>query len=148
MAVSGAAEKPVLVPTATQAAFAWLHRAVAAYCLAAGIAYWVRLVGYYDGPLWRFDLMPVNWQIAALSLSVLFPFAGIGLWMMASWGPVIWFLCAASEAVMYGALPQLFGERPAVLAIHAGVACLYALLRIALLIQKRRARARAAAPVY
>ncbi len=44
-------------------------------------------------------------------LAAFFPFAGIGLWMMASWGPVIWFICAATESVMYLGFPDLFGQR-------------------------------------
>ena len=39
----------------------------------------MRLIGFYDGPLWRFDLMPVHWQIAAVTLSVFYPFAASGL---------------------------------------------------------------------
>ena len=77
--------------------FAWFQRLVAVYCLIFGMFYWVRLIGYYDGPLWRFDLMPVNWQVAAVTLSAFFPFAAIGLWMLASWGPVIWFICAVDR---------------------------------------------------
>ena len=49
---------------------------IAGYCLLFGILYWIRLIGFYDGPLWRFDLMPVHWQVAAVMLAVFFPFAG------------------------------------------------------------------------
>ncbi len=34
--------------------------------------------------------MPVHWQVATVTLAVFFPFAAVGLWMLASWGPVIW----------------------------------------------------------
>lgn len=141
MAMSDAAERPVLAPSATELAFAWFLRLVAVYCLAFGIVYWVRLVGFYEGALWRFDLMPVYWQIAAVALAVFFPFAGIGLWMLASWGPVIWFICAAGETVMHAALPHLFGQRLAVIAVHGSVALIYAVFRLVLYIQKRRSRA-------
>ena len=67
---------------------------IAAYCLLFGVLYWIRLIGYYAGPLWRFDLMPVHWRVAGVMLAAFFPFAAIGLWMLASWGPVIWFICA------------------------------------------------------
>ena len=81
--------------------------------------YWIRLIGFYDGPLWRFDLMPVHWQVAAVVLAAFFPFAAIGLWMLASWGPVIWFICAATETVMYLGFPDLFGQRMLIVASHA-----------------------------
>ena len=92
-------------PTILEAAFVWFQRLIAGYCLLFGILYWVRLIGVYDGPLWRFDLMPVHWQIAAVTLAVFFPFAAIGLWMLASWGPVIWVICAVTETVMYFVFP-------------------------------------------
>jgi hypothetical protein len=126
-------------PSMTETAFEWFQRLVALYCLLFGIYYWVRLVGLYPGALWRFDLMPVQWQVASTALAVLFPFAAIGLWMLSSWGPVIWFICAATETTMYAGLPELFGRRDPVLATHLAVALVYAGFRIALFLQRRRA---------
>jgi hypothetical protein len=126
-------------PSVTEITFEWFQRLVALYCLLFGIYYWVRLVGLYPGSLWRFDLMPVEWQIAASMLAVLFPFAAIGLWMLSSWGPVIWFICAATEAIMYGGLPERFGRLDPVLIVHLAVAVVYAGLRITLFLQRRRA---------
>ena len=91
--------RAALAPSGTELIFIWFQRVVAGYCLFFGILYWVRLIGFYEAPLWRFDLMPVHWQIATILLSVFFPFAAAGLWMLASWGPVIWFICAVTETV-------------------------------------------------
>ncbi|WP_269930249.1 DUF6163 family protein [Aminobacter sp. HY435] len=128
-----------LHPSAVETAFAWFLRIVAAYCLLFGMLYWVRLIGVYDGPMWRYDLMPVHWQIASVMLAVFFPFAAIGLWMLSSWGPVIWFICAVTEIVMYGVLPDLFGSRPLIVATNIAVALIYAGFRIVLHLQRRRA---------
>jgi hypothetical protein len=84
-----ATSRRVLGPSGVEVAFSWFQRIVAVYCLLFGVLYWVRLVGFYPGPLWRFDLMPIHWQVAAVTLAVLFPIAAAGLWMLASWGPVI-----------------------------------------------------------
>lgn len=127
-------------PSTLELTFAWFQRFIAAYCLLFGVLYWVRLIGVYDGPFWRFDLMPVYWQVAAVTLSVFFPFAAIGLWMLASWGPVIWFICAATETIMYGLLPDLFGQRGLVILSHFGAALLYCAFRAAIFMQKRRAQ--------
>jgi hypothetical protein len=118
--------------------FAWFHRIVAVYCMMFGLFYWIRLIGYYDRPLWRFDLMPVHWQIAATVLSVFFPFAAAGLWMLASWGPVIWFICAAMETIMFVGFPQLFGHHELIVASHLFAAVLYAIFRVVIHIQRRR----------
>jgi len=117
-------------------------RMIALYCLLFGFLYWVRLVGYYDGPLWRFDLMPIHWQVAAVTLAVFFPIAAIGLWGLTSWGPVIWFICAAVETIMYAVFPDLFGNRLPVVISHALVAAFYIALRVALHVERRRAAER------
>lgn len=133
-----AREKPILRPTTAEFAFVWFLRVVAVYCLFFGILYWIRLIGLYPGPLWRFDLMPVEWQIAAATLAVLFPFAAIGLWMLASWGPVIWFFCAVIESTMYAGFPALFGQRYPIVAAHILVALIYIALRLVIYFQSRK----------
>lgn len=130
----------LLRPSLAEAVFPWFLRITSVYSLAFGVLYWVRLIGWYDGPDWRFDTMAVEWQIAAVSLAALFPFAAIGLWMTASWGPVIWFFCAAMEVGMYAGLPQTFGARPVVVISHALVAMVYLAFRLALHFGRRQAR--------
>jgi hypothetical protein len=137
---NGEIEQRAMTPSMAQLGFAWFHRLIAVYCLLFGVLYWVRLIGLYDGALWRFDLMPVHWQVAAVTLAALFPFAAIGLWMLASWGPVIWFICAATETVMYLGFPELFGERSLIVASHASVIALYLIFRLVIYFQNRGER--------
>lgn len=130
-----------LRPTAAEQAFVWFQRIIAAYCLLFGILYWIRLIGYNDGSLWRFDLMPVPWQVASVTLAVMYPFAAIGLWMLASWGPVIWFICAVSETIMFIVFPAQFGYRISIVASHALVIALYCTFRIVIRMQRRNREA-------
>jgi hypothetical protein len=125
-------QRSSLQPTLTEQAFAGFHRVVAIYCLMFGLLYWVRLVGIYPGDLWRFDLMPVHWQVTSVTLAALFPFAAIGLWMLASWGAVVWFICAAIETFMYWGRPDLYGSRLAIVAAHLAIAAIYIAFRFAL----------------
>ncbi|NGR08677.1 hypothetical protein G5B41_14045 [bacterium SGD-2] len=119
-------------PSPAQYGLEILQRAVALLCLVQGVLYWTRLIGLYPSEEWRFDLLPAYWRIAAGSLAVLFPFASVGLWTLASWGPVIWFVCAASETVMFTFMSDLFGFRPWVVAGHLLTAACYVALRIAI----------------
>jgi len=132
-----AGEQRILRPTTAETIFAWFLRVVAVYCLFFGVLYWIRLIGFYPGTLWRFDLMPVDWRVAATTLAVLFPFAAIGLWMLASWGPVIWFFCAVIESAMYAGFPALFGQRYPIVAAHGIVALIYIVLRLVIYFQSR-----------
>lgn len=135
--MSDGIDSKVLRPVLAELGLVWFLRAVALYCLFAGILYWIRLIGLFPGPEWRFDTMPLYWRIAASSLAVLFPFAGIGLWMTASWGPVVWFICAAAEFVMYFRFSELFGWNPAVIAVHVTVVIVYIAFRIVIIFSKR-----------
>jgi hypothetical protein len=131
-------ERSPVRATTLELAFEWFHRAVAVYCLLFGVLYWVRLTGVYEGDNWRFDLMPVHWQVASVTLAALFPFAASGLWMLASWGWVIWFLCAAAELVMYLGFEDLYGSRLDIVVAHAVVMVLYVAFRAVLYLQSRK----------
>lgn len=137
--MSELADRGPVQPTLAETGFVWFQRVIAGYCLLFGVLYWVRLIGIYDGPLWRFDLMPVHWQIAAVTLAAFFPFAAIGLWMLASWGPVIWGICAVTETVMYCVFPDLYGHRLLIVSSHIFVALLYAAFRVLIHLQHRKA---------
>lgn len=126
----------ILAPTLPEIAFAWLNRIVAVFCLMFGLLYWIRLVGIYPGEAWRFDLMPVHWQVASVTLAALFPFASIGLWMLASWGAVVWFICAAIEIFMYWWRADLFAARPEIVLAHLLIAAAY----LTLVVVMRRQR--------
>ncbi|MGH6761416.1 MAG: DUF6163 family protein [Phyllobacterium sp.] len=130
-----------LEPTLAETGFTWFLRLVALACLIMGVVYWVRLIGYYPGSLWRFDLMPWQWQTACVSLAILFPVAAIGLWMMVSWGPVIWFVAAAVESLMFTVFAQYFASKPQVAIIHGATALIYIVLRTTIFLQRRRLNA-------
>ena len=106
--------------------------------LLSGLFYWARLIGLNDGAEWRFDLMSVHWQVVSVTLAVLLPFAASGLWMVASWGAVIWFLCAAIEVGMHVGFPELFGARPVLVTVHILIAIVYCGFRLVFFLQKRQ----------
>ena len=58
--------------------------------------------------------------------------------MLASWGPVIWFICAATETLMYLGFPELFGQRTLIVESHVFVIVLYTEFRVVIFLQKRR----------
>lgn len=125
-------------PTMAQLGFVWFLRLVSIYCLVAGVGYWAQLSGYYEGQLWRFDLMPWQWKVASVSLAMLYPVASTGLWMMVSWGPVIWFVAALGETLMFTVFSKYFFYRPQIAIIHGCVAVLYICFRTVLFLQKRQ----------
>jgi hypothetical protein len=69
---------------------------------------------------------------------MLYPVAATGLWMLVSWGPVIWFVAATGETLMYTVFAQSFFYRPLIAVLHCIVALLYIMFRIVLFLQKRQ----------
>ena len=118
----------------------WLYRLAAIVMFVAGVGYWIRLVGIDEGPLNRFDLMPLWWKIAAPALAVLYPVAGIGLWLTVGWGAVVWVLIALIEAVMHLGFPELFGPNLLWLGFHLWGLGMLAVIRVVGLYERRRLR--------
>ncbi len=56
-------------------------------------------MGVFPGVLWRFDLMPWQWQFASAILAILYPIALIGLWMYSLWGIILWCVAALIETI-------------------------------------------------
>lgn len=119
-------EKPDRV---TRLLTVWLLRIAGVGLFGLGVHMWIRLVGIYDGPLYRFDLMPIWWKIAAPALAVLYPVAGVGLWMTVSWGTVTWAIVGAVEIIMHGLFPGLFGGMTMLVGAHVIGLSLLVLLR-------------------
>lgn len=113
-------------------------RLVAIACLWFGLQFWAMLVGYSFGGHARFDLLTVPWRAAATSLAVVFPVAALGLWLAVSWGPVIWLIGAGAQALMHGPWADVYGANNMMLALHALIAAVYALFRLALWLEKRQ----------
>lgn len=114
---------------------------------ALGMLYWIRIVGIHEGALWRFDLMPTAWKVASASLAVLYPVAGVGLWMTVSWGAVIWALILIGEAIMHLGLPDIFGEAGLLLGVNALGFALLLMLRLVGWWEGRRRLSRAMRPL-
>ncbi|MCP1198463.1 DUF6163 family protein [Notoacmeibacter sp. MSK16QG-6] len=117
-------------PSLSQNGYVVFLRLLAVIGMVWGIGYWLRLIGWHEATEWRFDRMSVSWRVAASTLAVLYPFAASGLWMLASWGVVLWFSAAAMELTMYVVFPDVFGSRPLNIALHILIAVLYAAWRL------------------
>lgn len=127
----------------TERLFGLFLRLVAVSSFWFGLNYWAMLIGFSFGGGGRFDLLPVPWRVAATALAVVYPVAALGLWLLVSWGPVIWVVAAGVELVMFGVYPQIFGAKPLIVILHAAVAVTFVLFRATIFYQRAK-QARAA----
>lgn len=92
-------------------------RAVGLLLLAAGLARAGLILGMTPGGPTFADLTPA-WRAGAVTLVLLDLFAAVGLWMGATWGPIMWAVALAVEVSMYTVLADLFGSYPLRVAAH------------------------------
>ncbi|MEM1288495.1 MAG: DUF6163 family protein [Pseudomonadota bacterium] len=63
--------------------------------------------------------------------------AGLGLWLLASWGAVLWLVLVGVDAVVFFLVPELSAVRPFVVVANAVLVALYLILALML---RRQAR--------
>ena len=122
----------------TERLFAVFLRLVVISCFWFGLNYWALLIGYSSNGSGRFDLLVIPWRVAAVTLAVTYPVAALGLWLLVSWGPVIWVVAASAEIVMFGFYPAIFGQKPLILILHGLVAVTFVLFRAVITFERIR----------
>ena len=95
-------------------------RGVALLLLAAGLARAGLILGMApDGR--TFADLSAPWRAGAPVLVLVDLFAAVGLWMGATWGPVMWAVALAVEVSMYTVFADLFGFYPLRIAAHGAL---------------------------
>jgi hypothetical protein len=126
-------------PTLAQTGLVWFLRLMAVSSMVFGIAYWAQLIGVAHTTIPRFDLLPLHWQVPCVVLAVLFPCASMGLWMLTSWGVVLWAAAIGIEIGMYGVWSQTYVAKPQIVISHSvSLAVLLLFLGIVLAQRLRR----------
>jgi hypothetical protein len=99
-------------------------RAVALLFLAAGLARACLVLGITPTGE-SFANLTSAWQAGAVALMCLNLFTAVGLWIGATWGPVMWTVAALTETAMYTLLAAHFGSQPQRVAIHVLLLSIY-----------------------
>jgi Family of unknown function (DUF6163) len=90
----------------------WLFvflRAMAALSLIKGLYHWAVICGLNAPEHSGFDSHDMPYQIATVFFAIIDPVAGVGLWLTAPWGPVLWLTSVISMAAVEVLFPQIFG---------------------------------------
>lgn len=102
-------------------------RFLSAIFLIAGLGRWGTILGL-GVPGGDFLAQPSPYVVATMFFAVADLVAAVGLWLLASWGTVVWMISALTETALYGAFRPQFGSNYTLMAFHIGSVALYALL--------------------
>jgi hypothetical protein len=119
---------PVLVSAAARAErwLVWYMRLLALPFFGRGILKWLIVLGAPGFPSFL-DMSTAQQVLTAYSAIVMLA-AGVGLWLGASWGTVLWLIAALSEVVAHVAFRDLFGSDWPVIGFHIAAMATYVLI--------------------
>lgn len=93
-------------------------RGIAIILTCGGMIYWARIVGISEWRgLWFWE-MPIALQGAIIFFAVLDLVAATGLWLLVSWGTVMWIFRCFCQILMHTAFSDLYGRRPYEIAFY------------------------------
>jgi hypothetical protein len=90
----------------------WLSvflRVMAGLALCKGLYHWAIICGVNAPFPSGFDAYPVPYQVATVFFAVIDLVAGVGLWLAAPWGAVVWLTSVISMAAVEVLFPQIYG---------------------------------------
>jgi hypothetical protein len=102
-------------------------RLLAVAFLASGLRRWAVLLGPLAPGGDFFSLKP-EWMVAVGFFAVFELVAAVGLWLLASWGTVVWLIAAITEMVLHTVFRETFGYDPVVVGFHGVTVFTYAVL--------------------
>jgi uncharacterized protein DUF6163 len=84
-------------------------RVMAGLSLLKGLYHWAVICGVGAPFPSGFDSYPTPYQVATVFFAIIDPVAGVGLWLAAPWGAVVWLTSVISMAAVELLFPQIFG---------------------------------------
>jgi Family of unknown function (DUF6163) len=84
-------------------------RVMAGLSLIKGLYHWAVICGIGAPFPSGFDSYPTPYQVATVFFAIIDPVAGVGLWLAAPWGAVVWLTSVISMAAVELLFPQIFG---------------------------------------
>ncbi len=86
-------------------------RVMAVVSIVKGLYHWGVVCGIGDPTGQAFESASLAWQTATVFFAIIDLVAGVGLWLAAAWGGVVWLTAASSMVAVELLFPQVYGGR-------------------------------------
>ena len=93
-------------------------RAMAALSLIKGLYHWAVVCGIGAPSPAGFEAYSTSYQAATVFFAVIDLVAGVGLWLAAPWGAVVWLTSVISMAAVEILFPQIYGGSFLIIALE------------------------------
>ena len=105
-------------------------RVMAVISLCKGLYHWAVICGIGAPFPSGFDSYSTPYQVATVFFAIIDLVAGVGLWLAAPWGAVVWLTAAVSMAVITMFFQQVYGAQPLVVLVEGAMIAGYLFLAI------------------
>lgn len=105
----------------------WLLRLLSIVWIGKGLMHWATILGLglviEPGP--AFETRPLTFQAITVYFAVFDLVAGVGLWLTATWGGVLWLLAAVSQLLLGFFFPRWLTLSPILIGTYIGLVLAY-----------------------
>ncbi|AZO77942.1 MULTISPECIES: DUF6163 family protein [unclassified Bosea (in: a-proteobacteria)] len=103
----------------------WLLRLLSVVWIGKGLYHWAMILGLGldTGP--AFETRPLTFQAITVYFAVFDLVAGVGLWLTATWGGVLWLLAAVSQLLLGFFFPRWLTLSPALIGTYVALMLAY-----------------------
>lgn len=105
-------------------------RAVAMFLLAEAVFHWAIICGVGEGPFGGFLELPTLVQAGIIWAAIIDPIAGVGLWLGAGWGVVLWLIATATQVVLGFWAPEGMARLMVFPVVEVALVVAYAVLSV------------------
>lgn len=106
------------------------ERTLSGILILFGLVQWASIIGLVPVGSGAFAEQNGAWQIATINLAVAYLVAAVGLWMLATWGIVLWIYATVSVIAMHTVFAGTYGVDLLALALQLTVVAAYMALRL------------------
>lgn len=115
--------RPMLGTTAKALVVPVMLRLLSIAFIASCLQHWGAFMGMPS--VVPFQDMPIHAQVATIAFAVIKPFVAVGLWLLSSWGVILWVLIAVAEIGLHAVYGPVFFDPLAVTVFHGVTMALY-----------------------
>jgi hypothetical protein len=105
----------------------WLLRLLSVVWIGKGLMHWATILGLglVFEPSPAFETRPLTFQAITVYFAVFDLVAGVGLWLTATWGGVLWLLAAVSQLLLGFFFPRWLTLSPILIGTYVALVLAY-----------------------
>ncbi|MBM6595516.1 DUF6163 family protein [Microvirga pudoricolor] len=102
----------------------WFMRVLAILWIMKGLSAWAVILGVWT-PAGLFETRSLGYQATIVYFALIDLIAAVGLWMVSSWGGVMWLLAIMSHLILAAFFPGIVASGVSTLAFFLGLLVVY-----------------------